>query len=328
VLRDREAGLPVALCVMGPTASGKTDLALGLCNHLDCEIISVDSAQVYRGMDIGTAKPSREVLSRYPHRLIDIRDPAEPYSAAAFRHDALHAIEEILAAGRTPLLVGGTMLYFRALRGGLSDLPAANPAVRAHILAHASRFGWPAVHRRLRSVDPEAAARIHPNDPQRLQRALEVYMVSGWALSRLQSETAQATSLPCRLLQLAVAPSDRGVLHARIAARFDAMLQAGFVEEVRTLHARPDLHPVLPSMRSVGYRQLWDFLSGQLSYEGARERAIAQTRQLAKRQLTWLRSWPDLQWIETVETAAVAGNSGSLRAVLERALIIVRRDTI
>ncbi len=292
---------PLVICLMGPTAAGKTALALALCDALDCAIVSVDSAQVYRGMNIGTAKPEPSVLARYPHRLIDIRDPAEVYSAADFRSDAAVAIEEIVAAGRTPLLVGGSMLYFRALTQGLADLPPANPQVRAQILALADAGGWEAVHRRLAAVDPLAAARIAATDPQRLQRAMEVFLVSGVAISSIH-QRQQAAPLPWRLLQLALAPRDRAVLHRRIVLRFDAMLQAGFLDEVAALHARGDLEPSLPSLRSVGYRQAWDYLDERISHAAMVERAIIATRQLAKRQYTWLRSWPDLQWLLTDES--------------------------
>ena len=312
---------------MGPTASGKTDLALALCERFDGEIISVDSAQIYRGMDIGTAKPSPAILARFPHRLIDIRDPAEPYSVAEFCLDARQAIEAILAAGRTPLLAGGTMLYFRALREGLSNLPAAVPEVRAAILELAQRDGWPAVHRRLQSVDPVSAARLHPNDPQRLQRALEVYMVTGRPLSRIHATGPETPLLPCRLLQIAIAPRQRALLHARIEMRFDAMLEAGLVEEVRALYARGDLNAELPSIRSVGYRQMWDFLSKRLSSADARQRAIIATRQLAKRQLTWLRSWPELNWIET-QSDPTAQNAAFGNEAEAQVLKIVHRDTI
>jgi tRNA dimethylallyltransferase len=288
---------PLALCLMGPTASGKTALALELADARGAGLISVDSAQVYRGMDIGTAKPGPEILARYPHRLIDIRDPAEPYSAAGFRHDAIGAMREVLAEGRMPLLVGGTMLYFKVLAQGLSALPPADPAVRADIEALALREGWAAVHRRLVEVDPRAAARIHPSDPQRLQRALEVYLVSGRSLSDLQSEPVDVEPLPCRLLWLALAPADRAVLHQRIATRFDAMLAEGFLAEVEALYRRGDLSPSLPSIRSAGYRQAWEHLAGRMAYAEMRDRAIMATRQLAKRQLTWLRSWPGVTWI-------------------------------
>ena len=294
---------PLVICLMGPTAAGKTALALALCDALDCAIVSVDSAQVYRGMDIGTAKPEPAVLARYPHRLIDIRDPAEIYSAADFRRDAGAAIEEIVAIGKTPLLVGGSMLYFRALVQGLADLPPADPRVREEILALADAGGWAAVHRRLAAVDPLAAARIPVTDPQRLQRAMEVFLVSGVTISSIHRRQ-EATALPWRLLQLAVAPRDRAVLHRRIALRFEAMLQAGFLDEVAALRARGDLEPALPSMRSVGYRQAWDYLDERISYAAMVERAIIATRQLAKRQHTWLRSWPDLRWLLTDESGA------------------------
>ncbi len=293
---------PLVICLMGPTASGKTVLALALCDVLDCAIVSVDSAQVYRGMDIGTAKPEPSVLARYPHRLIDIRDPAEVYSAADFRSDAWAAIEEIIAAGRTPLLVGGSMLYFRALTRGLADLPPANPQVRAQILAWAATDGWEAVHRRLAAVDPLAAARIPVTDPQRLQRAMEVFLVSGASISSIH-QRQQPAQLPWRLLQLALAPRDRAVLHRRIALRFDAMLRAGFLDEVAALRARGDLEPTLPSLRSVGYRQAWDYLDERISRAAMVERAVIATRQLAKRQYTWLRSWPDVQCLLADESA-------------------------
>jgi len=316
---------PLVICLMGPTAAGKTALALALCDALDCTIVSVDSAQVYRGMDIGTAKPGPAVLARYPHRLIDIRDPAEIYSAADFRRDAWAAIEEIVASGKTPLLVGGSMLYFRALVQGLADLPPADPRVREEILALADAGGWAAVHRRLAAVDPLAAARIPVTDPQRLQRAMEVFLVSGDTISSIHQRQG-ATALPWRLLQLAVAPRDRVVLHRRIALRFEAMLQAGFLDEVAALRARGDLEPALPSMRSVGYRQAWDYLDDRISYAAMVERAIIATRQLAKRQHTWLRSWPELQWLLTDESAH-AGN-GAHEEILQLALKYVAAASI
>lgn len=285
---------PLAICLLGPTASGKTALALALDDRLGCGIVSVDSAQIYRGMDIGTAKPDQALLARHPHRLIDIRDPAEVYSAAEFRADALAAIAGVLAAGRTPLLVGGTMLYFRALLGGLAELPAADPAIRAEIAALAAREGWEAVHRRLAALDPASAARIDPANRQRVQRALEVCVVSGRTLSSLHAGQQPPADLPCRFLQLALVPTDRARLHRRIATRFDAMLAAGFLDEVAALRARGDLHLDLPSMRSVGYRQAWQYLDGQGDRRSLVERAVAATRQLAKRQLTWLRGWPGL----------------------------------
>lgn len=282
---------------MGPTASGKTELAMTLQERLGCSLISVDSAQVYRGMDIGTGKPDAATLARYPHRLIDIRDPAEPYSAADFRTDALTEIAEVHDRDGLPLLVGGTMLYFKALRDGLARLPAADPEVRASIEQRAAREGWPAIHAWLAQVDPPAAARIHPNDPQRLQRALEVYLLTGDPLTRLQRATGEEEDdnrLPFKLHFFAIQTPERRVLHERIATRFHAMLSGGLVEEVEKLRARGDLHRQLPSIKSVGYRQVWEFLDGELDYDGMVERSIIATRQLAKRQLTWLRGWGEL----------------------------------
>ena len=290
---------PPVLCLMGPTASGKTDLAVALHASLPVDIVSVDSVMVYRGMDIGSAKPEPAILARAPHRLVDILDPAEPYSAARFREDALREIRAIHAAGRVPLLVGGTMLYFRALFGGLSALPSADPAVRARLETEAAAQGWPALHARLAEVDPAAAARIHPNDPQRIQRALEVYELTGQPLSRLQSTDA-GEPLPYRFVKLAVAPAERSVLHERIARRFRQMLEAGLVEEVEGLYRRGDLHPGLPSIRAVGYRQVWQYLAGELDREEMVERGIIATRQLAKRQFTWLRSETDVAWFDSL----------------------------
>lgn len=287
--------LPPAILLMGPTASGKTDLALALAERLPCDLISVDSALVYRGMDIGTAKPSPEVLARYPHRLIDVCDPADAYSAARFREDALAAMAEITARGRIPLLVGGTMLYFRALQQGLSPLPKSDPALRADLVARSARLGAEAMHRWLAEVDPDAAAQIHPNDPQRVQRALEVFLLAGRPMTELWR--AGSAPLPYRTLKLVRSPRDRATLHQRIAARFEAMLAAGFEDEVRGLWRRGDLDPELPSMRSVGYRQMLDYLLGAISRDDMQERAIIATRQLAKRQYTWLRSEPDCTWI-------------------------------
>ncbi len=272
---------------MGPTASGKTDLAVELVERLPFEIISVDSAMVYRGMDVGTAKPEPELLARAPHRLIDILDPVERYSAARFREDALREMAAITASGRIPLLVGGTGLYFRALEQGLSALPDADPQLRARLEAEAAREGWAALHLRLVQVDPEAAARIHPNDPQRLQRALEVYELTGRPLSELQR--VRGVPLPYRLAKIALVPAERSLLHRRIADRFEAMLASGLIEEVERLFRRPDLGPELPSIRSVGYRQVWGHLAGEYGREEMIQRGIAATRQLAKRQLTWLR---------------------------------------
>jgi len=288
--------LPPAICLMGPTASGKTALAIQLTRRFPLEIISVDSAQVYRGMDIGTAKPTAQELAEAPHRLIDICDPTEAYSAARFRGDALREMVQITAAGRIPLLAGGTMLYFRALQQGLSPLPQADSEVRAAIEAQASAEGWTALHRRLERVDPESARRIHPNDPQRLQRALEVYELTGRPLSELQ-RAGGGEPLPFRLLKLARAPQQRSVLHARIEARFHRMLEEGFEEEVKRLMKLPGVKADLPSMRSVGYRQMWKYLQGEYSREQMIERGVIATRQLAKRQYTWLRAEHDLIWL-------------------------------
>ncbi|OGT19146.1 MAG: tRNA (adenosine(37)-N6)-dimethylallyltransferase MiaA [Gammaproteobacteria bacterium RBG_16_57_12] len=291
---------PTAIFLMGPTASGKTEIAARLVECLPCEIISVDSALIYRGMDIGTAKPGAELLARAPHRLINILDPAESYSAARFRADALAAMADISVAGHIPLLVGGTMLYFRALQQGLSPLPAADEAVRLRLEEEGRRHGWPALHARLARVDPASALRIKPTDPQRIQRALEVHELTGRPLSAFFAEQGQ-TTLPYEVVKLIVAPADRAVLHRRIHERFLTMLAQGLVEEVRDLRARGDLHVRLPAMRSVGYRQVWDYLEGQYTYDEMVERAVIATRQLAKRQLTWLRSEPEARWFDALE---------------------------
>jgi tRNA dimethylallyltransferase len=280
---------PLALFLMGPTASGKTGVAVELVRRLPLEIISVDSALIYRGMDIGTAKPDAATLRAAPHRLIDICDPSETYSAAQFRRDALEHMDDIRRRGRLPLLVGGTMLYFRALEQGLSNLPPADQRVRAELEAQAADIGWPAMHARLRRVDPVAAARIHPNDPQRIQRALEVYEVGGVAMSDLYA-AGREMSCSWRYLKIALVPDDRAVLHRRIEQRFRGMLENGFLDEVRRLHARGDLGADLPSMRAVGYRQAWAYLEGNLSAAEWVENAMSATRQYAKRQMTWLRS--------------------------------------
>lgn len=274
---------------MGPTACGKTELALCLAQTLPVEIISVDSALVFRGMDIGTAKPDLGQRARVPHHLIDILDPTQSYSAARFRYDALGLMAEITARGRLPLLVGGTMLYFKALKEGLDPLPQADARLRAEIDERAAEFGWPALHAELARLDPSTAARLQPTDAQRIQRALEVCLTSGRPMSELLGRARGA--LPYRLLEVALLPSDRSVLHRRIAARFDAMLAAGLVDEVRRLRATYPLHPGLPSMRCVGYRQAWDHLEGETDAATFRARAVAATRQLAKRQITWLKSW-------------------------------------
>jgi tRNA dimethylallyltransferase len=291
--------LPVVL-LMGPTASGKTDLAVALTERLPMDIVSVDSAMVYRGMDIGTAKPDAEILARAPHRLIDILDPSESYSAAQFRADALREIRAIHAAGRVPLLVGGTMLYFRALQQGLAELPSADPATRARIEAQAATRGWDALHARLHEVDPVAAARIHPNDPQRLQRALEVYELTGVPLSEFLARGAEQ-AFPYRAVELVVMPADREMLRRRIAERFQTMLRAGFLEEVERLYRRGDLSPEMPSIRCVGYRQAWAYLAGEFDADTMVERAVSATRQLAKRQLTWLRQWAEARRLDALD---------------------------
>ncbi len=289
---------PPVFCLIGPTASGKTGVAVELVQQAPLEIISVDSAQVYRGLDIGAGKPSADTLERAPHRLIDIRDPLDAYSAADFRNDALNEIADIQSKGKTPLLVGGTMLYFKALRDGMAEMPGANEEVRRKILDMANTSGWQAVHERLAEVDPESAARIHPNDPQRLQRALEIYELSGKPMTALHKEGKLQEALPFDLKFIAIIPSQRSILHEKIAERFNQMLEQGFIEEVKKLYDRGDLNPSLPAIRSVGYRQIWDFLEGAYDQNTMHEKVLAATRQLAKRQLTWLRSWPDLQVID------------------------------
>lgn len=279
--------LPV-ICLMGPTASGKTELAVRLVEALPCDIVSVDSAMVYRGMDIGTAKPDTDTLARAPHRLIDIRDPAEAYSAAEFCQDARREAAAIRAQGRIPLLVGGTGLYFRAFEQGLSNLPAASYSIRREILEQARRDGWQALHRRLAEVDPDSARRIHPNDPQRLQRALEVHAMTGRPMSEIFDDPTREP-LGSPIIKILIMPADRDVLRQRIGQRFDAMLAAGLEDEVRGLYERGDLHAGLPSMRMVGYRQVWRYLAGQLDRTDMITHAVVATRQLAKRQMTWFR---------------------------------------
>ena len=305
------SALPPLVCLMGPTASGKTDLAMYLYDQFPCELVSVDSVLVYRGMDIGSAKPDAQTLQRYPHHLIDILDPAEPYSAARFRDDALALIQDITARGRVPLLVGGTMLYFKALAGGLASMPSADPVVRARIEAMALEQGWPAVHAALAQVDPASAERIHPNDPQRISRAYEVFLGSGITLTqwherqhaeKAADQTPGSGVLPYTVRYLAVAPRERSVLHERIAERFSLMLQQGLISEVEALHARGDLDVSMPSIRAVGYRQAWDYLEGRLSYEQMHERGVIATRQLAKRQFTWLRGWNEpIEWLDSLD---------------------------
>lgn len=300
---------PAALFLMGPTASGKTALAIELRQHLPVEIISVDSALIYKGMDIGTAKPDAAELALAPHRLIDILDPSVAYSAADFRRDALAAMHEITAQGKIPLLVGGTMMYFKALLEGLSPLPSADPEIRAQIETRAAQEGWQVLHDELSRIDPVAGTRIHPNDPQRLSRALEVYYISGKTMTEL-TETA-GENLPFNAYQFAIAPADRKILHQRIEMRFQMMLKAGFEDEVRALYQRGDLHPDLPSLRCVGYRQMWSYLAGEISYDDMVYRGICATRQLAKRQMTWLRGWEGVQWLDSEQPEQ------SLKAVMQ-----------
>ncbi len=300
---------------MGPTASGKTQLALALARTFPNEIVSVDSAQVYRGMEVGTAKPSPSERRAVSHHLIDIIDPTQTYSAARFRADALRLMNEIAARGRIPLLVGGTMLYFKALREGLSELPESDAGVRARLDAEAVARGWPALHTELASVDPETAARLKPTDAQRIQRALEVFRISGKPMSQLLGR-GKSAALPFRLIELALVPSDRGALHRRIEERFDTMLKGGLVEELRALRERYTLRPSLPSMRCVGYRQAWQFLEGEIDRDELRNRGIFATRQLAKRQLTWLRRMQDVQVFDCLERNLESAVRDSVRAEL------------
>ncbi|MEZ2309781.1 tRNA (adenosine(37)-N6)-dimethylallyltransferase MiaA [Paraburkholderia sp. SIMBA_055] len=295
-------------CLLGPTASGKTAAALALATRHPIEIISVDSALVYREMDIGTAKPTAEERAIAPHHLIDIVDPANAYSAAEFRADALRLTAEIHARGRLPLLVGGTMLYYKALTQGLNDLPAADPNVRAQLDADAARDGWPALHARLAAVDAATAARLAPNDSQRIQRALEVFMLTGETMSTLLAAPARTDDAAAdwRFVPIALEPSDRSVLHARIERRFDAMLENGFVDEVVKLRERGDLSPEMPSMRCVGYRQVWEYLDGAVDYATMRDKGVFATRQLCKRQLTWLRSMEERVVVDCCDREATA----------------------
>lgn len=291
---------PTAIFLMGPTASGKTDLAIRLRQSLPVEVISVDSALIYRGMDIGTAKPSKAEQALAPHRLIDIIDPAESYSVANFREDALREMAEITAQGKIPLLVGGTMLYYKGLLEGLSPLPSAVPEIRAELEAKAAQLGWAALHQELAEIDPTAAARINPNDSQRINRALEVFYISGKTMTELTAQ--QGEEIPYNIVQFAIAPQDRAVLHQRIEQRFHKMIELGFKEEVRTLFERGDLNADLPSIRCVGYRQMWEHLAGEISEEEAIFKGICATRQLAKRQMTWLRGWnSELTWLDSLE---------------------------
>ena len=288
-MSDTSTALPPAIFIMGPTASGKTDLAVELVEKYPCELISVDSALVFKDMDIGTAKPDDATLARAPHKLISFLDPSESYSVAEFRQDALAEMKIATDAGKIPVLVGGTMLYFRALENGLADMPNANPVIRERLILEAEANGWQSLHDRLAEIDPGSAARIHPNDPQRLQRALEVYEISGVSMTELHRR-ASDNAFPYRLLKIALIPSDREWLRQRAALRFDLMIEAGFIDEVKALYQRGDLHEKLPSIRCVGYRQAWDYIEGRVDYQEMKNRAIIATRQLAKRQLTWLRS--------------------------------------
>ena len=288
---------PLAVFIMGPTATGKTDLAIACAEELPMDIISVDSAMVYRGMDIGSAKPDAVTLARAPHRLIDILDPSEAYSAGRFREDALSEMAQISASGRIPVLAGGTMLYFNTLQKGMADLPAADPDIRQRLEQEAARIGWQGMHQRLADIDPEAARRLHPNDPQRIQRALEVYEISGKTLSQCWAEQAQKP-FPYRVIKIALMPPDRTALRQRIAQRFDAMLVEGLIEEVRHLYDKGQLNLDMPSMRAVGYRQVWAYLAGDYDYNTMREKAIIATAQLAKRQMTWLRSESNCNFID------------------------------
>ena len=288
---------PLAVFIMGPTATGKTDLAIALAAELPMDIISVDSAMVYRGLDIGSAKPDANTLAASPHRLIDICDPADAYSAGRLRDDALAEMGQIASAGRVPLLVGGTMLYFRALQQGIADLPDADAGIRQQLDHEAKHKGWDHMHQRLAKVDPEAAKRIHPNDPQRIQRALEVYEISGKSITEFWREQAR-NSLPYRRVKIALMPADRVDLRKLIEQRFDAMLGAGLVEEVEKLYRREDLSAELPAIRAVGYRQVWAMLAGEYDFNTMREKAIIATAQLAKRQMTWLRKEPECNFIQ------------------------------
>jgi tRNA dimethylallyltransferase len=300
---------PPIICLTGPTAAGKSAATLALAGRWPIEVINVDSATIYRGMDIGTAKPTAAERDRVAQHLLDIRDPAQSYSAAEFRADAKRLIEDIRRRGRVPLLAGGTMLYFKALREGLDDLPSADPALRASLEARAARIGWPAMHAELARLDPDTAARLKPNDSQRIQRALEVCMVSGQPMSSLLRQAAKQRPTDTdaqRYVTISLEPADRLALHERIASRFDAMLAQGLVDEVMALRQRGDLHPGLPSIRCVGYRQIWAYLAGEIDLADARASGIAATRQLAKRQLTWLRAQPQRVVVDCLAADAVA----------------------
>lgn len=312
---------PLAVAIMGPTASGKTAAALEIARHVPCEIISVDSALIYRGMDIGSAKPTAEERAAVPHHLIDTLDPTASYSVMQFREDAIRLADEIIARGKLPLLVGGTMLYFKGLRDGLDDLPQADAALRTQIDMEIARHGVPALHQRLAEVDPPTAARLKPTDTQRIQRAMEIYLLTGQPMSSLLAK-APRPELPFELLPIALEPSDRSVLHRRIEQRFDAMLSAspGLMDEVKTLRARGDLHLGLPSMRCVGYRQAWEHLDGDYDFATMRDKGIAATRQLAKRQLTWLRGMDDRIVIDCLSSDATTQVLAKLQEKMSRQL--------
>lgn len=312
----REVIRPPAICLMGPTASGKTALAIALREQFPVDVISVDSALVYRGMDIGTAKPDAKTLIRAPHALIDIREPTETYSAAEFREDALVKMSGICSRGHIPLLAGGTMLYFKALLSGLAQLPSANPEVRAKIEQEAASAGWRVMHARLATLDPEAAERIHFNDPQRIQRALEVIAITGRKLSDLHREQ-QEEELGYRVLKIVVCPESRAELHRRIEIRFMQMLDEGFLDEVAALREREDLDPSLPSMRCVGYRQAWSYLAGEITRDEMVQKSLAATRQLAKRQLTWLRQESGALWYDLEMKSALDSVFREVRTFLE-----------
>lgn len=308
---------PLVICLAGPTAAGKSASTLALAERWPLEIVNVDSATIYRSMDIGTAKPSPAEQALVPQHLLDILDPAQSYSAAEFRADALRLIGEINARGRIPLLAGGTMMYYKALRDGLDDLPQADPALRAELEARAARDGWPALHAELARLDPATAARLAPNDSQRIQRALEICQLSGQPMSALLGrQRATAGDDNNRYLTISLEPSERAALHVRIEQRFDAMLANGLLGEVRGLHARADLHPGLPSVRCVGYRQMWAYLDGEISLEEAREQGIAATRQLAKRQITWLRAQPERVIVDCLAADAVAQTIDAVASAL------------
>ncbi len=319
------ASAPLAVALMGPTASGKTDTAIGLAHALNGEIISVDSALVYRGLNIGAAKPSLDEQAGIPHHLMDICDPAQPYSVADFVADARQCINDIVARGRTPILAGGTMMYFKALLEGLSDIPPADPEIREAIEAQALREGWPAIHAELAKVDPLSAERIHPNHSQRLGRALEVWRSTGKPLSSWQSGGQGGLLDQYTWVQLALAPRERSVLHARIALRFERMLEQGFIDEVKALRARGDLNVSLPAIRAVGYRQVWAYLDGDYDYDALIDKGVAATRQLAKRQLTWLRGWPGLNWVDTLDECQ---NLKDIEEIVHLCLSFCRKSTI